>query len=216
MNLATNDLVSLRVWCRDEEQAAVNTLWFWALPVIGTISDATVAAFFDAMMAPLYKLLISNVASYLGVEVQLRRGSPSVPSQPALSGLFPDTGSGGANALPRQVTGLLSFRTATAGPAFRGRIFLPFPSTAGSTTQGEPTAPYISAIEDLRDALIPFMGDGDTIVGGSGSANLILIVRHRGLAYPADRTIVESGVARTAFGTQRRRGTLGEANKAPF
>lgn len=220
MNTAANDFVQVRVWCKDEEQAAVNSLWFRVFSQTGVgVTDLEIATFWDTTLAPLYKPLLSAKATYVGVEAQIRRPGPVPPLvfASALSSLFPGVGTAGTDALPRQDSGLISFRTAFAGPAGRGRNYIPFPSTARATAEGEPTSTYLSDLESLLLAYESFI-NGDTIVGVGGTALLTWIICQIGPKpnYLLSHTNVTDGVAKTAFATQRRRGTLGKANKSPF
>lgn len=214
--ILVNDLIGIRVWCKDEEQASVNNLYFRAIAVTSNPRDQDVADYFDTNLAPNYKPLLSNVANYLGVEAQIFRPSPLTVFEPAIAAQFPGPGTGGPAAFPKQTSGLVSFRTAVSGRRNRGRNYIPFPSTAAGDSQGMPTAGYLTSLETLLTFYDAFIVPGDTIVAAGGTVTLVWTIRHRDLAFPLDSTPITTSVAKNAFATQRRRGSLGQANKAPF
>jgi len=217
-NIAVGDRVMCRIWSRDEEQAAVNTFWLACTATTGaSIGDDELAGFLSDDYAGDYKALLSFKATYLGTVVQIWRyavGWLNDQSSTAGTGI----GTYSSEALPRQVTGLLSLKTDFGGQKNRGRLYIPFVSKAAATEEGEPTADYLTALENFRTHLALYIG-GDTIVGIAGSATMQLGIYHRRkppLEPPVDMTAVQRIIVKTAFATQRRRGTLGKANKSPF
>jgi hypothetical protein len=215
------DLVSCRIWSADEEQAAVNTLWFNVSSITGDgITDEEFAEYVDTQLGPLYKDILSQNAVYRGIEVQIIRGF--LPTREIFASVLNSDNAGGGtlgtDSIPRQNCGLISLRTARAGQRYRGRIYLPFLSVVDITSEGEASVLYLAAADLVRTFIETFV-DGDSIVGASGSALMVSVIYHRpvaGVEVIPNRTPVKEVILKTAIATQRRRGTLGKANKGPF
>lgn len=215
------DLVSCRVWSADEEQAAVNTLWFNVSSITGDgITDEEFAEYMDTQMGTLYKNILCQNAVYRGMEVQIRRGFlPAVETFASV--LNSDSAGGGTlgtDSIPRQNCGLISFRTQRAGQRYRGRMYLPFLAVVDITSEGEASVLYLAAADLVRVFLETFI-DGDIIVGATGTATMVSVIYHRpvgGVEVVPNRTPIKEVILKTAIATQRRRGTLGKANKGPF
>lgn len=221
--LEEGDRVVLRVWCRDEEQAAVNSIWMQVVATGGlSIFDTEVATVWDNDVGALYKDAICDKATYLGSEVQILRPIPglAIPKRWYNSvkvSINTGVGTFGSQSLPRQCSGLMSFKAGLSGPAFRGRNYIPFPSSTAITNEGEPTAPYVTVLDAIRAAIGAYI-DGNVIVGVDGNATLVWGIHHRVAREEpeADLSVVKQSVIKLAIATQRRRGSLGKANKAPF
>jgi hypothetical protein len=144
------DLVSCRIWSADEEQAAVNTLWFNVSSITGDgITDEEFAEYVDTQLGPLYKDILSQNAVYRGIEVQIIRGF--LPTREIFASVLNSDNAGGGtlrtDSIPRQNCGLISLRTARAGQRYRGRIYLPFLSVVDITSEGEASVLYLAAAD---------------------------------------------------------------------
>lgn len=211
--ILVNDLVLVKAWTVASEQAAVNRVWYQAVSQAGNGgSDADLANVLDPILGPLYKAAIYNTANYRGIQVQIyRNGQPFAwVSQAGAAGV----GTNGAIALPRQASGIFSVTTTLAGPAFRGRMYIPFPSTSADVGGGTPTGTYLTQVQAIGTAWL-----AQRTVGSGGNTTVLnpVIVHKVAAGQPA---IVPSfwtnaiGIAK--FATQRRRGSYGKANSSPI
>jgi hypothetical protein len=193
----------------DVEQASANTVFYRVVSVGAPNSnDQDFASEMDTLLAPLVKPLINNNATYRGVQGQIVWPLPVIGDVTSVAGS--GVGTGGATAAPRQVSGLISWYTQLAGRAQRGRLFVPFPSTAFITgTVGDPTAGYITALNALRVGLT----GKTTLTTGGRTATIAMIIYHRKTHNSDD---VFSSFARSTWATQRRRGDRGRANVPPI
>jgi hypothetical protein len=130
-----------------------------------------------------------------------------------MSILLAGAGTGGTDALPRQVAGLTAWKTALAGRAFRGRTFWPFPSAAFDTGDGVPTAAAVTAYTNLAVEALNFVTVGDV----TNRSIIALVIRNKPVrGVPWTSTPVTVGTTFNKWATQRRRGTFGRANVSPI
>lgn len=213
--LLVNDVLRVSVICGGgslaTSQLAVN-LYTYAIQVTSFNSgptDAQVALALDNLAAPLYKLLIGNITSYRGILLSYWSLSPLPVTQE--SNVNTGAGTGGATLLATQVRGIIKRLTSFAGPRYRGRLFLPFPTTTFSNTNGTPTGAYLTATANLVTALEP--AAGITVTGGGGSVTLLPVIWHRkhgGYDY------ITGHETEAYFATQRKSGNFGRPNLIPF
>jgi hypothetical protein len=205
--LQVNDRCKVRVWCSDNEQASVNTYYYKVTAITGGgATDLDFASNFDNVVAPLYKALLTTGTIYNGVQVKRDNILPEPITQ--FSNLNAGPGTAGAPGLPRQAAGLISWQTALAGPAFRGRTYLPFPDATHNTNAGVPTMPYVGNAQALATALASFT----TVVGaGTASVSFVIWSKKRLTLTP----VTESFVA-DKWATVRKRGSYGRANVSPI
>lgn len=206
--LLNGDILEHRVWCSDGVQAAVNVRHYEVSSVVGgAVTDQDVATYMDGQLSPLYGALINNHATYNGV--QLTKIFPNPPAVPVSSTVGSGVGVGGADALPLQVAGLLSLKTGFSGRAYRGRLYIPFPSQSGCNTQGGQGIGYQTAAVNLALAYTA----APTITVGASSLKISPVIWHRSTA---TRTLVTSVGASPRWATQRRRGDYGRPNSSPI
>lgn len=205
MAAAVNDIYRVTVGCQWGVQAGVNvTHWFVSAIGGASVNDSDIAAHFDATFAVLYKPLIHNNSRYEGVKVQKIRPLPV--SLAAISTANAGVGTGGAAALPPQVAGLISLRTAFSGRAFRGRIYLPFPGEGDNIdATGRPEVLYVNTATTLGTALVT----PQVVTAGANTATLRCGIYRR-----SNFTIntVQAAIVRSLWATQRRRGDFGQPN----
>lgn len=218
--VAVGDLVHIRVWCKAEDQAAINDIYWRCRSAINVVTDQRIADFLSPQLAASYQVALANTAVYQGCEVQITRdvNEPGeVKFVSALSAIDAGPGVGGLPLIPRQVAGLLSFRTIRSGQRYRGRNYIPFPSGGEQTNEGHPTAGYILKLNDIGDIWEAFLStQPGEITQGTGLAAFSWIIFHRDLPNPLWYSEVASWFPKTGFGSQRRRGDTGQANKSPF
>jgi len=206
--LAPGDIMKCRVWCADAEQASVNTYYF-LVNDIGTpaATDSDLAQGLDTLLAPLYKAIITNDASYRGVEVQIASQIP-LPV-PQFWATHTGAGTAGTPGLPRQAAGLVSFRTTLAGPGHRGRVFLPFVAAASNRAPGQTTTTYIDDVTDLMNALTNYSAVSSG--GRTATVQFGIFSKKNSNFFALENFIVAAGWA-----TQRRRGSYGRPNVSPI
>jgi len=206
--LVSGDILEVRVWCQESEQASVNT-FHYAILTVGSpaLTDTDFNDQFDALIVTLYPALIQNNGFYRGTSVQIlnRNPRPATDQNP-----LSIAGTGGGTGLPRQACGLTTWRTDFAGPRYRGRTYWPFPSTTEDATIGVPSAAYLTAMGNISDALLNF---ATTTVSGR-TATFGLAILHRGT--PLQVAFVTSRQVQQKFATQKKRGSYGKANNVPF
>jgi hypothetical protein len=215
--LAFGDILLVRFWCVDTEQASVNSVWYH-VDTVGFVpaTDQDVADTFNTSYAPLFLGILNANAEFRGVEAQMRNNVAPYSALGAVvfNNSLAGPGVAGPNALPRQTCGLGSFQTMFAGPGQRGRIYYPFPCTADDDTTGKPTAGYQTRIGTItNDLTLPA-----TIAVGGRSATLGRILVHRknkAGVIPPISTIV-GGTFAVRWATQRRRGSFGRPNTSPI
>lgn len=209
--LAVGDVVQFQVWCTDAEQASVNSMHYEVIATGPTpATDLDAATEFDSLIETNYKQLIVNSATYNGVLARIKNRLP-LPA-PVTVNANAGAGTAGATGLPRQAAGLLSFHTSLAGARGRGRIYLPFPSTADNQGGGGVTAGYVTKLDALWSAI-----EGTVLVNSGGrTASLLFVVYHqKGTGSPATFPIT-SHVSSHGWATQKKRGSFGRANASPF
>lgn len=187
------------------DQVGLNVRHYRTNSETGTgATQVEIATALSPLFAPLYKALMTNTASFLGVTAQKIRPVP-VQMRGSFGG---DGGAGtaGVDPIPRQVAGLISHKTEFAGPGFRGRSYVPFPDENDNTLQGLPTAGYITRLA----ALATEMSDQQVIVGAAGTTTIDPVVFRR--VQNTFSFIVDPSVASGRWATQRRRGSFGRLN----
>lgn len=211
------DYVQVRAWTKDGDQASVQRMWYICDGTTGAgATDQQVADQLEALLAPLYKPIINNRASWAGLEVQVL--SLGVWHAEVNSVVHAGSGTGGADALPKQTAGLVGWKTPRGGRAYRGRMYLPFPSVSHDTGDGVPTAAYVTAASTLTDNWLT-----DNFFGtGGDSVTLRPIIKHgptKGdppVPPVSPWTLITVGVTNNKWATQRRRGAYGRVNNSPI
>jgi len=207
-----NDFIILKAWTSDTDQASVQRVWYFCNASAGAgATDLQLATQANATLAPIYKTILNNNATYHGIQTQLYRlGQPFAAQQDSSS---TGAGTAGATAMARQVAGITTLTTAYSGRRYRGRIYWPFPATAADTGNGVPTAGYLTILDSLGIYLI------NTIVVGSGgnTSTLIPVLQHAAGKTPTPApTPLLDALPVGKWATQRRRGSYGRVNVSPI
>jgi len=206
--LAVGNILELRVWVNDGNQASVNTFHYQVNVVSAPpATDQDVASAFDTAMAPLYKPFLNNNATYRGCTCQVINPLP-IKIDVIATG-FPGAGTGGAVASAHQVSGLTSWYSATAGRRGRGRTYWPFPPTAFTSGDGTPTAGSVTIMDNIASAVFGF----STIVASGRQATIAFGIWSRSLRV---LTPVTTRITRGVWATQRKRGNFGRPNGSPI
>lgn len=213
---STLDLVRVRFWVKDGDQAAVNTVYYICTgPNTGGVTDLDASQSLQVQFNPLYIALLNNNAEWRGVQVQIVR-TPTL--LPAFDNSNPLIGTAGPIALPKQTASLVQYQSNFAGRKYRGRIYLPFPATADMALDGAPTAGYLTRLLAIKSAL-----EGTfffTDLTGTKFIAVQQVIPHflkKGQVGPAESpTPVTTWTISSRWATQRRRGAFGRQNLSPI
>lgn len=208
--IATNDLLSVRVWTVLGNQAAVTTFNFRCSSVLGTsATDQTFATLMDAFMAAFFPVIMADNASYRGVQVYFLKRTGILPN-PVSSITNAAAGVGGTNALPRNSAAILKYGTDLRGPGGRGRVFLPFLAADTMGADGDPTAGFNTSVTAFGASMLIAQ------VAGSGLniATLKWTLVHRGPVVSS--TDLTTAVSAGKFGQMHKRGDYGRPNSSPI
>lgn len=208
--LAQADLVKISAWVTHGGQASVNTLWWLVTGATPTATDQDVATAFDTTLAPLYKAVLNDNASYRGIVAQILRLTPTRI-------LFADVfavgntgvGTAGAISLPTQTSGLVGFYSNLAGRKYRGRWYISFPASADDSGTGYPQASYLSRVSAIAAGIL---GISMISSGGRTAAGVPSLVNRTTYA----TTPITTYSTRLNWATQRRRSAFGRANSSPI
>lgn len=206
MSFGAGETLQFRVWCQQGEQASVNSFYYKCSAVTGQVSDVAAAVQFDTMIAAVLKPLISNVATFLGTQCRVMK-TPTPASADTNANAGP--GTGGVDGLPRQIAGLITKRTNLAGRGYRGRLYLPFPSTDSNVGEA-PSIPYLALCDNLTLALFAFTTITDA---GAASATVSQVLWKKP---PVSPVPIVALIPQGKWATQRRRGSYGRPNVSPI
>lgn len=209
--LAAGDVIRIRVGCYQDNQAAYNIRYGSVSNVAGQgINLDALATAIDALVAPLYKLVLSTNAEYIGVGAAIRAVAAADNSVE-----FADTSNRGAgqvagDPLPKMVCGIVTINSLQAGRAGRGRMYIPFAGETDNLATNKPQQSYQDGIANIGSEFI-----GTKTYGTAPDT----IDFKWAVSSPTRGTVGPDATTRTARGkwaTQRRRGDYGAANEVPF
>jgi hypothetical protein len=206
--MPVGDLLEARVFCVQGDQLAVNQLYYRVeIDTTGFGLQTLHVNEFSRIVGLAYKPLLASTAEYRGVI--MRKIFPTPPDMPLQSTTEQGLGQSPGEALPRQVCGMITKRTAHSGRAYRGRVYVAFPSEADNASDTTPIPDYLVRLNALASALL---GTPDLEPGAEGF-NVIPVLMHAGDTIAFTR--VTSAVVRDRWATQRRRGSYGAVNVSP-
>jgi len=207
---SVNDIYESLTVCTQGVQSSINVQHWRCSATAGLgATDAQIATQLDALMFPVMKPLINAMATYRGVGVRRLLPAPLGSMVSTIANL--GVGTGGASPLPRQITGILTWRTALAGRRFRGRFYTPFVAVSqlGATPDVPPIPGFITALTALGNAVLP----GFTAGVGGNTNTFVPVVFSRKFTISTQITAFTS---QPFFATQRKRGSYGRPNPPPF
>lgn len=205
--LNTSDICEARVWTTNQEQAAVNSFFFRIVGGGGvTDTDQALVTAIDSVIESAWKSAIGADSVYNGVQLYIVKPRPMPAFVKEISSAGPGTNLG--LTMGRQTTGLISWRTALAGSANRGRTYFPFPTTTEDQSGAVPTNAYLTILDGIMLALI-----GPILFGSAATA--ILGVYHRATNVTTD-ILASSSSPVKKWATQKRRGSYGRPNVSPI
>lgn len=213
MAVANGDIFEVVFHHHTNQQRGLIRRYYQAASTTGTgPTDAEIGIRFDTAFPPLFKALMATVGIYKGVKIA--KVFPGVRQRGFINTTSFGPGTVVGDLLPTQVRGIITLRTANAGPGYRGRSYMPFPCEADNSPLGVPIAGYVTRLTTLAAQLILTQA----AIGVAGNqTNLVPIIWHlpKGTPnLPINRipvAIIE-GVARTKWATQRRSGEYGRIN----
>lgn len=211
---AVGDIYSAKVVCRNTASAfnpivSINVLHYDVIAVTGAGKfDQDIADRIDLELGAPYIAYLSADSGYRGVIVQKIFPLPiGLPISSTVS-QGPGTRATG-DTLPGQICGVITKRTAGAGRAKRGRVYVPFPGEDDST-DGQPNAGYLTALNGLLTPLV------NTLVVGAGADTVTIqpVIFHRAVPGTPDPIVLTQ--SRQYFATQRRRGEVNGPDVSPL
>lgn len=204
--LVLNSILQARIITTLDAQTAYNVS-HWKV----TLSTGTGVTPLEAItqlrtnLLTAWPAILATLCSWRGIGGQ----QATVPKDAETFIAGPIAGNSGGVPLPKQVCGVLSFYDGFAGRKHRGRAYLPFPSQSDNTTDGVPTAGYLTR----AGAVMTVLSSSLAVIGAGGTAALGPCIFHR-LTQTAD--LIQRQVVRTIWGTQRKRGDYGRTNSSPI
>lgn len=209
--VAVNDLLEVKFFCTFNGQLGLNVRHWKVTAVTGTArTTQQIVDELSAFMAPYYKTLMHDEATYYGAGI--KRLLPQPASAPEFSAAGAGPGVAGPTPTPSQVSGVVTLTSDFAGRSNRGRAYAPFPAEEDTAPlTGRPTLQYFNALTTLgaglRSTLVSPVG------GGANSATYAPVIYHR---LTGQTTPITGSRANAKWGTQRRRGDYGALNPNPF
>lgn len=201
-------VIEFKIGCYGSGQAGINVIHMKCISTaLSPVSEDFMADSLDEALAPLYKTILHNTASYYGVSAQkvfpLPRTVLTVESDNS------GVGTGGATPLPGQVSGIITKLTNLTGRANRGRMYLPFPPTAfNDTTANKPTAAYVDQLSLIGTLLF----NPITFGTGDDATTMQPVIYNTTTGATVNITGFRSN---QKWATQRRRGNYGQPNPFP-
>lgn len=216
ISVVSGDVVLTRTVCSFAGQVSMNVAgWTVGTVVAAGVTLLEIADDLDAFFSAVYPALLTNNAQYYGLGARKFVGQ-------RLSLEFAGTanvsaGTGGATPLPTQTCGMVTKQSAVAGPAGRGRIYVPFPDASMNAAPGIPTAGYMTNL----GLMAARYANPRVVVGAGGSVTLTpAIVRYPRPNLPTPillgTTPWANATARQKWATHRTRGVYGRLNSLPF
>lgn len=201
------DILESRFVCVAGVQVGINVRhWERTQATGGDVSNSSVGIALLNRLMPLYQAVISSVSAVSGIGITkihpLPRGMESVSTFGA------NMGQVAGDILPLQVSGLITVRSALAGPGGRGRIYIPFPGETDNDGNGHPVITHTDRMSSLAAGYFTSLLVTEGPI--TNTFNARIWKRMARVAVP-----VTSMTARPNWATQRRRGEFGRPNNLP-
>lgn len=209
-NAVVGGVVRHITYCTIAGQVSTNKRDWQITSLTGGSSISSVALLnaLDGPLATLFTDQMPVTATYYGS--QLYYQTPVGPKpRPSSVTLNQGPGLQVTDMLPTQTCGLISFFTNQLGKAGQGRMYMPFPYVGAMDANGTPNAGYLTGLNNMGT----FFTNTHNAVDGAVTAVLQHVLYIPGGPPPLPIT---SYLARDAWATQRRRGSFGRLNNAPF
>jgi len=205
--VTVGDIIQARIFCKMQDQGAINVLHYRVLAVNGgTPTLEQLANFYGTSVSAPLATLLTDTADYRGVGMQIINPTLSAEVYDVASAT---AGTAGSTPLPKQACGLISKRTATAGPHSRGRMYVPFPDEDDNEADATCSAAYKAGLATLG----AFLFDDINVTVLTHDADYRPVIWDRSALVFRDITAI---IARDRWATQRRRGDFGQPNSLPI
>lgn len=213
-NALVGNLYKHRTYGYQNPQVGINTRFFFVTTIAGSPqTEQSLVTALDAIIAPLYKPMMTASANYLGSDMQFVNGAPPYPIQLSTQANL-GAGTAGTTPLPAQVSGIYSTFTGETGRGYRGRAYIFFPDQV-HVAVGPPPVPKTAYITLLSNLIAAVTGVINVTVGPA-TYTLQWVIRHQSPpAVAGTTTDILNGTARGAWATQKRRGDYGRPNALP-
>jgi hypothetical protein len=202
--MAVNDIIEFKIFSQAPSQVAINVRHYKITFEVGEgASLEAMAGNLAAALAPLYTPIMASNAVFAGVTARHIFPLP-VRLETAIQG----TATGGTavgEALPKQVSGIITLGTGLAGRANRGRIYIPFPTEANNEANSTPDATYLQSLALIGLQLVLTR----TVTVGVNTTDIAPVIWHR---ETLTSTPITMFIDRDKWATQRRRGDYGRPN----
>jgi len=215
--LKDGDVVMAQAWCVANEQASVNSFFYFVTAVgIANCTDQDFADDIDALIGPPYSAILTTANEYRGIYCRIvQRFPPAAEPAPVAAVTNANPGLVAGTTLPRQASGILSWQTALAGRKYRGRTYLPFPPSSFDALDGVPSGAALTAYAAIGNPLLAYT----TNVASGCSFKMVLYGRPKPSAVPPipyTVTDMVGVITPSKWATQRRRGSYGRPNTSPI
>lgn len=205
---ALDDVYEVRFVCRYGDQVGLNVRHYRVTTTAGVgATEAEVAFAMDFEFAPKFKILLASSAEYRGCLARKLRPIPPTEERSAIGGRGFGTVVG--DPLPTQVCGIVTLRTGFAGPRYRGRMYIPFPSEAENQTNSTPSNSYVAALDSMGFSAAKLIACGTA----PNNSTLSPVIWSRKFQ---TSTPVLTTLGRQKWATQRSRGNYGVINPIPI
>lgn len=195
--VTTNSIISVKFECRMDDDGSINARHYRCDAHLGVgLSDLVIANMLHLEFDSLYADCMSDGAEFNRVMVARIRPLPAAPQVESTEAI--DAGNVLLSQLPRQVSGVIKLVSGFAGRKWRGRAYIPFPAEADNEAPGVPTANYVARLQVLGTELALTR----ILTVGADQVTLTPIIYDRAAG---TGTNIVSAVARTFWGSQRRR-----------
>lgn len=206
---AIGDIYALHVVCTQQQQTAYNIQHWQVNEVPGGAgrTDAQITLFFETLYAPLYKAVLTSLASFWGVRMQKIWPLPALI--PVISVISAGPGTAGLASLPKQTCGFFNRKGLLAGRTRISRQYIPFPDEDDNlNATNTPSVGYMTRLGAIAGAALTVQ----TVAAGADSVKLAPVIYHRA-THSTDQ--LYTATAKVKWATQRRRGDFGRPNVPP-
>lgn len=209
------DVFELVTFVRTAEGQNQSNRTHWQVQQIAGVSitiPEAVSKFSDDFSTLLIPL-IPTTHTYLGAKMRRLVGQAAGKTQFVSSITGQGVGTQIGDPLPSQVCGLISRRASGAPPRHRGRFYVPSTTEVYNSSNGDPTAAYLT---DLADLNLYLRSDVTQVVGANSATFRPKLVQFNAQGQVVDYWTVDSCLSRSRWATQRRRGEINRPDVMPF
>jgi len=198
-NVLLDDIIEMKLWYTANNDRALNVRHYQVTNVSAGAGVLTSQSLADQLFTN-FSIALQNAMSIDATfdAVSVQRLTPLPKTVATFSAAAAAPGAELTPVLPRQVAGLISLYTAFAGPANRGRFYMPYPAESANDIGGVPNAAYLLLLAGVRDEVV----QTQIVNNAVGNSTLTPCIVHRA---GGPVTFITSGVTRNAWATQRRR-----------